>query len=147
MNRKSKTNEAAAIFGEQAARTVAIQALHSIERSLDWIWKEATEGGSDKGGWPDEDADASIALQIALEERNRIEDEAHAGANSDRLAGNLVRLHSLLKGVNALRTNQDDFSSRLLSSLCREINAYATLIEHTETGERFAKKAGGAAHA
>ena len=139
--RTNKTQEAI-LFGEDAAHLVGLQIMESVTDRLADLWREACEGGSDGGGWDDAHADASITLQITCEEAARIQAEVQAGADTHRLVGGLSRLMALLVGVQALRPDQDDYSSRALKALPQELVGLSNLAEHVAFGLRFAKAEG-----
>ena len=127
-----------AIFGEQAARLVALQALHAIGRNLAALWKEACDGGHDGCGWTeDKEVDASFVLQIAMEECNRIRASTQTGADTHCVVSGIIRFASLVRAVHLLRGQHKDYSTRVLAALEREALAYCSLIEHVAVGARF----------
>lgn len=127
---------AAPIFGEEAGRIVAQQALQHIGRSLTHLWADAYEGDADGLGWGYADADALIVLKITIEEHERIEAAAKDGADAIRLAGGISRLAALLAGVNTLRTEQDEYSTPILQDMAQELTGFTKLIEHVVAEEQ-----------
>lgn len=114
-----------AIFGDDAARVLGLQLTALVLYQLTVI--QDAEGPDD---WPSEAADSSLAVQIAMEEAQRIEQAIHAGREIDDIHHALIRLGCLLRCAWLAYTPQSStYPGRVLESLPGSINAFCHLLE------------------
>ena len=147
MQKQSQTQatqaQAAILFGEDAARMLALQALHSIGYDLRELWEAAITGKPWSEAWDDSNADALTVLEMARAEHRRIAEAAQAGADHNTTTSGIVRLVSLVRAVHLLRgAAGEGYSARQLARLEREALTYCNLIEYVAMAERFAKVEG-----
>ena len=117
----------APIFGEDAARVLGLQILELVLFSLNRMIKA---DGPDE--WPDADSDVSVALQIAVEEAQRMQQAIYGGFDADQMDWALVRLGCLIRVAYAAYAPKDKTpTGRHMQYLGRCFAAFPELLEST----------------
>jgi len=132
MKKRNNKPPAAILFGEEAARIVALQVLASIHESLNRLALEAFEH------WDEEQFYAIALMEEAVNQCKR----AKAVTSIGNVVGDLNRLAATIAGIHALRPGANDYSARVLQAMPQELATLSGLIEGVQMGERFIQAEG-----
>ena len=132
-----------AIFGDDAARVLGLQVTAFVLYQLTAILDR-----EEPDDWPSEAADSSLAVQIAMEEAQRIEQAIHAGREIDDIHHALIRLGCLLRCAWLAYTPQSStYPGRVLERLPDSINAFCHLLEVAQSTPEWTCAQEGGQHA
>ena len=117
----------APIFGDDAARVLGLQILELALFSLNRMIKA---DGPDE--WPDADSDVSVALQIAVEEAQRMQQAIYSGCDADQMDWAMVSLACLINvAFTAYSPKDKTKTGRHLQRLVRCFDVFPELLEYT----------------